>query len=744
MPKFSLAARRCAAGLAALLIFLTGLSGPGVAVTAQARNMPGAMDADRTIYLPALMTEASAAPEPTPGPTPGGGLSPEARIVVIEEVEEVVNTLLPPVTTPVEARDFYAEVALLGEELLKLDGIVATLVSTSTLTVQAVMADGISISIVNNRPTALEYSGPAAELAAATLAQQSVGPAGLAENRRAVVANFDGGGAVAAEVRRLLQDAGYQVLNLGASISSMRQYKNLGVLYLDTHGVQYQQFSISAAGLSPGPLLYALQTSTEVSIATLKGNFDQELNNGEVILSLGEDGPNRQVKFAITEKFIAKHWSFEKGVVMIHACFGGAGVFIPDQVCLGSGCSPNAPGALNPPLLRAAMKTKGATVVASFDNYTNTDQARTTILHFFDRLLGADTINRLTPPARPFALDEVRKDMVARNLITFDMPSFIFAGINFGDRTADLTFDASDPQAALAPTIESIEVVDDSDKPQGEVKLKGAFGTRQGSATIDNRPTTVAAWSAGEIVLNTPFSGSGAAGDVIVQAPDQVESNPVPLTEWQGTVKLIFTPGQGTLQATATMDVRFRADLHKSRAMLDAPPTAPTQQAYLTDGGNSEVTASGVYNDPDEDLVTTYMNGGDLSAFGKTVVDIFAQTGAQAATVNDIEQAGNFGGIITLDPSANRATLCLTLTATHKVRVQSSEASQTYDSPLLFLGIDGLSDSMRGALACYNLTLNADYTIPAGVRTQTLDEATFRIEWSRFAPVAPPTEKTPG
>ena len=704
---------------------------------------------EQTIYLPNITTATSTQPLKDPPPSETT-LSSQERLDIAQAVETRVNELLPPIGTPLEERDFQGEVQQLGEQLLSIPGVIATLVTTATLTVQVVMEDGTSIAIVNNRPIEAAPSAAEAQAAAEHFVAQQVEPHKIVGSSRAVVANYDGGGAVAAAVRTLLNDAGYQVLGLGASLSDMQDYKNLGALYLDTHGVQFQQFSLSVKpdgtkSLAPGSMLYGLQTSTQISLQTLE-SYKTSLNNGELLLSIGEESSGRRVKFGITSKFIAKYWSFDQAVVIIHACYGGSGPFKPGVECNGGSCfSAGDTSVLDPSLLRAAMLAQGASAVVSFDTYTNADYARPSIVYLLDRLLGQNSVNPIpNPKLRLFPLDQVRTAMSQQGLLSFSFPAMVLFGVDIGGRDVNLTFDTKDTTAGLAPTVERVTVLDDADKPQGELKIKGKFPATQGQVIIDSLAATIKSWKETEIVVNTPFNGQGAAGDLTVKSPGNIESNPVPITLWAGNFKFKTIPNLGSLQATADIDLTFRADLHESRATLDATPDVTTQDVYLVVENSSRVQASGVYVDPDDGNQVAWANGGKLIGTGKALVDIYGQIGGQAVAQTIAQDDGLVGGIVTLDPDNKTARLCLFINGYHDIIFQSSEGSSTVLGPVSLFGDIGLADNVRGALSCFQMTMQDSYTITAGSRSVMLDEIEFQVEWSQFAPVSPPTDTTPG
>lgn len=696
---------------------------------------------------------SSATPEPQE-PVIDDLLSPEERAVIVNDVEERVNDLLPPVDTPPEQRNFLAELELLGTELLEVPGVIATLISTTTLTVQVVMEDGISISIVNNRPLEAVPTAHSAQVEAGQVLSKSAIPAAVPDRKRAVVTNYDGGDNIAAEVRNLVSQAGYEVLSLGASLNDMMNYQDLGFFYIDTHGVQFQKVTItidaqSKRTLNGGDFVYGLQSSTVASLANLS-TYHNLLQSGEVILALGDETTGRTVKFAVTEKFIANHWTFQNGFVLIHACFGGAAPFHPGSTCQGSGCfTGNEPGVLDPSKLRAAMLAKGADTIVSFDNLTNTDYARSSMLFLLDRLLGSNSIQKVAgQPLRPFPIDEVRGEMGRRSLLSFYKPNKVLFGIEYGGGdTVNLTFDTKDSKHTLAPTIERVTVIDDPAQSEGELQINGIFATTQGEVTLGNVPAAIQNWSDNQIVVKTPMNGQGAAGEVLVKGPDSVESNPVPMTLWRGDLSITLRPNLGTLKAEGIFQMLFRADLHSSRSTINGSPSISSQRVYLNSDSGSRITASGTYVDEDGDRVA-WGGGGNLDVHGRMMIDAFSTTNPQgqaSQTEMTADQSTGFvGGVVTLDLEAGQARLCFIIDGGYDVNIEADGQSQTIPGFIsAFLVLDKL-DGALGLLPCVNMILKNDYSISEGSHTIQLDETTITVEWTRMDPIAPPDDQTPG
>lgn len=713
--------------------------------------------AQESIYLPALaVPPGEDPPDDDPGTPFPNELTPEERFATVQSVESELNALLPPSSMPLDERDLQAELAQLSTALLDNPHVMATVLMTQTLTLQLILDDTSSILIANSRPPGADDGAITTEFATQLAARENAPANNIAGGPNAVVTNFDGGGAVAAEVRTMLQGAGYNIVSTGAGIGAMRSsYKDLGALYIDTHGASFLEIT----GITQdkdgnkrpqtGDLLYALQTSTDVTTPNLFPNFMPELRRSEVVVKFTEGDDGWHAKLGITEKFIAKHWTFKDGVVVLHACFGGAQPFIPGVDCQGTCFSAGDAGVLDPTVLRQAMLNNGADLVMSFDNYTNANVARPSILYFYDRMLGANSFQaNSNPPLRPFASDEVRKALSQAGLLQFTKPTYTFFGIGIGGNNVNLTFDTSASPAGLAPSIQTIDVTDDAAKAQGELKLTGSFGDTQGKVEVGGIQATIKSWTKTQIVAETPFSGAGATGDLIVKAPGDVESNKVPLTEWRGTVTLEYDPNLGNLFADATLDVRFRADLHRYRTAIDAAPQERVVETYISGGSTGSVRGTGSHTE--NDVTTTWSGGGALSVLDKSTVDTFAQAGGAptASTAETAPSATNladtFGGIITLNPDANSARMCLYVLGSYDNTISGDGPPQTFPGLVAFPVTEDLPNSMRGLLGCVNLSLGDNYVIPSGQRSVNIDDIVFRIKWTDFQPSNPPTAQTPG
>lgn len=663
-------------------------------------------------------------------------LDTDALFALTEEISTVLADTRPPLGTPPEERDLRGELVALGQRLVELEGIDSFHLSGHDLAGTAITTDGLSILFINNRPPPEEdlvaFSAPG------NLAQKS--PV-IPDSRRFVAAAYDGGTKTANDVATLLANAGYDRASSGASLNAMRNYSDLAVLHLDTHSAAFLRYVPDGNGGFDTEYAFGLQTSTSVEKDTI-ANFKGELLAQELLVSYPPD--TTIAKFAVSELFIEKAWSFDRGVIMLHSCFTGGEPFNPyaESECYGT-CPAGAPDILDPRPLRQAMFDVGAELIVSFDTYTNTGLARPSILHIFDRLLGSNEYSPEEPMQRPFDSEQVFIDLQQRGLDQFEMPE--------RDDGAPSTvnvkfFEETGVEMVLAPSIERMDIVDDSFVPNGgELTLTGLFGPQRGKVKLDGVEATVESWTDEEIIARVPFESPGA-GQVTVEFPDRVESNEVPLTEWRGTVTFVLRDTTSSLRAEAEIDLRFRADVHRFRTSIAEMPRDRVVETYVSPASDGTVRASGTkVEGPD---TTRYLGGGPMNVAPKFLVDLF--TGEPATFPLSTKQTGGsestFGGIVSLDPEAGLATLCLYIQGFHDVTMTSEGGgSGTFQSLLTLAPGVGLEDSQRGQLSCIDASMDTEtYRISSGSRMATEDEASLELEWTDFAPVAPPDGDTKG
>lgn len=670
----------------------------------------------------------------------------------VASIQSVIEDVLPPAGTPLENRNLLDEVRAVAERLADLPGVDTVVVLDAELSVETLLDDGTMHLFINSRPEGASTYVPTATVPApgargsrALWTGTAVGPAlpwgrasssrfpqpqaprpatdGPPGSRRAVVVSHDGGAEMALKVRKMVADAGYQILPLGTSLDDMRQYTDLGVLHLDTHGVAYQRLSRDNDGTVHEEPAFALQTST-VAGSDLTA-YSDDLDNGRLALATAQqqDG-SIQTKIAITENFIAKYWSFDDGVVMLHACYGGGGP--------GTKVDEDGTRVVDPSIVRLTMLGAGARIVVAFDNLTWWSYAEPSVLYFFDRVLGANSYEPEDPPLRPFDIQQVHEAMQEEGLLLFHRPAKqSILGISWGGNDVNVVFDDVGERATLAPSIQSMDVVDDVTQSDGRLTLNGLFGAQKGTVEVEGASMPIESWSDKTVVARVPFEGTGSAGPVVVKRPDQVKSNEAPLTEWRGTVTLT-TKALGTLTATATMAVRFRADVHAFRDGIMDDPHFREVPVYVSPASTGTSQGSGSYTK--DGTTETWFGQYDMNIIPKAEVDqgVFPLTDAM------------LGGSVRLDPDKGTAEICLGVWGTIGVRVVSSGGTDESTSFLPIL-IPDLVDRTKNLLGCVDADLDDDtFVISGDDRSTSKGDAEFSLEWTDFYPFTPPTDQTPG
>lgn len=659
----------------------------------------------------------------------------ETLWAVTQDVEATIKELRPAPGTPLEERDLLGELEAIASVLADLPGVDSVYVYRDVLNAQVVLMDGTFFLVSNNRPLAAER---------VESAQQSNFTAFPPGDRRAVVTAFDGGEAIADEVRGIVQAAGYDVLGLNASLSSMRAYTDLGLLYLDTHAAAFYQ--VRDMKRHPdghnlytwGERSFGLQTATIVD-ESLLNLFREELIRGDLIVNYDADADagDRPTKIAITPSFIQRHWSFKDGVVILHSCFGGSRSQATESSCHGE-CRTPAPGSYDPTPLRDAMAAVGANVVFGFDNYTNTERARPTIRYFLDRMLGDNNFLAPTPPQRPFHASAAHADLATAGLDSFTMPDFF-------RRYDSLTFDVHatlDVQPGrdgiLAPSIEQIEVIDDADQTGGVVTITGAFGDTTGTVEVDGTPLSVDSWTPEEIEAQLPFVD--VSGDLVVKSSADIESNAVPLTEWSGDLTLTYATGEYRLRSVAELDLHFRADVHPSRPEIGVDPIDPTPRAYFLPRSTGILKGAGwaqLINNP----------GGGFHVYqGEDELELFGRSAADNLAVSVTSQSHAFGGYVDLDRGAGQAEICVFAMGVHdyfKNLPYSEDETGTVEVGPEFAAA---GDRAQGQMACFTAAMDEEYRILSGSRGEFSvfnHEPHYEVTWTDFTPTNIPDTDTP-
>jgi hypothetical protein len=348
------------------------------------------------------------------------------------------------------------------------------------------------------------------------------------------------------DIARWLRQSGYEETGVDFTPSGLRNRRFDGLLYVNSHGT-----GITGIG-GGGSLLYSLWTtarvpelwesSSDTTPATpeQKQLYDDLFSQRVVEFRAKYDDVDGkaviQNHYAITNNFVKAYMSFDSTIVFIDACSSHASDF------------------------SGACISRGASVYLGWSNTVSGRSSNRVARSFFAYTLGALYDSALTrkPSPRPFAIRQVLNLLFSEGLIP--TPDHNRADLKaIFSETIDLN------SQFLAPSIEQI-TMEGYFGDQSIMVLHGAFGSEQGSVTVDGVNTPIVSWDPTMVRCRLPDSGAGSAGNVVVTAHG-IRSNAVPLTEWRGEFTTIYNDqvGGGTLRII--LNFHLRADVHRYRIL---------------------------------------------------------------------------------------------------------------------------------------------------------------------------------
>jgi hypothetical protein len=289
--------------------------------------------------------------------------------------------------------------------------------------------------------------------------------------------------------------------------------------------------------------------------------------------------------------------------------------------------------------LIAILESRGVTSYFGFTKTTGYTPSNETANFVFDRWLGeqlpaASAAIQMPPakedpPERPFTLGETyayaqqfkhaagynkgfaETYACAPQNVSQTSP---FPGCSILDDVADTSgTQLLMPQTLLAPTADTFSIDETQTTPA--MTIEGEFPAQAGKVMIGQSPSSpnggymasIVSWGQNSIVAGIPPAGTGATGYVYVVS-NGIASNPVPLTEWIGTIDYTYVPQpfnfdtgpdnnqsvSGNLQASSDITTLFRDDVHKSRPGPGATPVqAGMKLQWATAGTTATFAASG-------------------------------------------------------------------------------------------------------------------------------------------------------
>lgn len=392
-------------------------------------------------------------------------------------------------------------------------------------------------------------------------------------------------------VKLMLEDNGY-VTSVGATVQQLLGVQNYGFFMIEGHGgIGYDKDDMP---------FFALSTATSVTTAN-DLLFASMLDKRELVYFLEYDWngvlcTDDLQRYAFTGDFVAQYMSFTPNAFVYASACGS------DEISMKDG-----------------FKAAGASVYAGWSYDTYDKPSNKAGLFVIQRMLGIDdpmpfyAAPNEWPRQRPFDITQLWQDMKNRDYdsaLVYDTVSGVVSSMP----TFFVVSKLRESFELLAPSIRSLQVIPRTDT----VEMTGYFGSdpgNKGHVFVDGIERPILSWEPWLIRFDLPPSGPGSAGPVTVEldpisgpsAPKRRISNPVNLTQWNGT----FTYSEedaGTLKKQISMTVKIRADVH---AFRDFPhDTILEMNPYIVigrvKGDTGRVSASGqwlyhAYDEPYED-----------------------------------------------------------------------------------------------------------------------------------------------
>lgn len=412
------------------------------------------------------------------------------------------------------------------------------------------------------------------------------------------------------QVVTALKETGYTgAQEAPATVDNFLALKNVAFLYVEGHA--------GFGELPNGQYYYLLKTATIPSAANdIKyGDYLKSNALGYESLAYLVPNPVRAIWFPITKNYYFLTKTFVRDVITFAP--GGNDV-VWNGACAGASSLQPAQDFI------AALQGKGMAYYFGWTKEVINKDDEQSSAFFLDRALGGQQKDALAEyifrppgiqPQAPFPAGDVYDAMgrvyrakthtsgtLQESILgahTWTGLSSIFLlppyGQSIGYLQMIVTSVTTAPPLMLAPAITRIDVHEPYEfgysQPKSELDMVGSFGSKPGKVTIGplggaGDELKHAKWTTGEIVVPIPPSGPDASGFVTVIGPTGIRSNAVPITMWTGTVNVSDTytasaiappsgpavEGSGKFTSAATLNVKFRADVHPWRDYVDTAP----------------------------------------------------------------------------------------------------------------------------------------------------------------------------
>lgn len=583
--------------------------------------------------------------------------------------------------------------------------------------------DGISLAVLFNRfgpvERALDEQADDGELPQTRASRAELpGPDGARLMR--ALGPYYGTGANA-EIGQMLSAKGYTINNAPSTVDGLRTVSGDGITYFNTHGGP-----VAPAGLDSDTAdrILGVWTASPVPSSMPQDLLDM-CYAGELVTLTADHGvdadgnPVAATHFGITAKFVQNYMSFgDNNLFVLANCYAGNENFAA---------------------FRNACFNQGVEIFAS---WTNLSSGTATYRYLFDRLLGADQFRPESPPQRPFGWQQVYADLEEQGLTELTLSNFGLIGLpglplpeELGGTAAHFVYYTNGDLERVAPTISYLEV----DEPQSVLKIHGSFGDTQGTVEVDGVGGTIQSWTDNLVMAQIPYEGAGSSGDVVVKVGAK-ESNPVPLTEWHGTVRQVFDPNEGSLRSTFELDVRFRADVHSYRTEPGGVPQYRTVGLHASRASSATFTAQGskTTTDSDGDTATVEWSGQqDL----ELVEDPFGGIAQQRQF-----GSGNasFWVVGNLDVETRALKIVFGATATYtQDSYRNGALIESQQLPQDLYSIPPFTTALiQGAIPAFSPNVGSNFTIAGDTVGDDVADGEVQITWSSFPASPTPDSET--
>jgi hypothetical protein len=377
---------------------------------------------------------------------------------------------------------------------------------------------------------------------------------------RSYILMSDGDADQTPRIQKILDGKGYTGWSLPATVENLRGIGSPNIFYLDAHGFMLDN-CWEDGKLDPYYMISTLTSMpADVSLWPTALRKDFDWRRVGYLLVKTKNGARKFI--TINVKFAQHYWRFpDDSFFFLEACNG-------------------ASKSMAEVWQRTLLKDLNLAAYAGWDGEVEMYAGADIAVLFFDRLVGGNSVNPIpNPPQRPFDPLNVLKELTG-------------LGRHFTGGPSDMAILKVVPRSRFvaAPSIATLA----PDVRKNQLTIPGQFpkdpGASRRTVKVSGTPVPVVSWTEDVIVTELP---PGNGGDVIVTT-DEVDGNPVQLTEWRATISFDSTldtvppaPLISARKANLMFTIRFRADVHDYRPAAGDPPIRQVLVPFEIEEGSS-------------------------------------------------------------------------------------------------------------------------------------------------------------